>query len=127
MVLFLSGYDLSEPSIGLGGLVPPSLPTHHHIPTLPFSELELIFFSGYERFEPTIGLGGLATAPLRPTSTIPPPSFSEFVIYFFFRLGLLNLPSVWDLFSQKSGPSTASSLPTSKDVSIPSRVSFWVG
>ena len=80
VVLCLSGYDLSEPSIGLGGFVPPSLPTHHHIPPLLFSELELICFSGYERFEPTIGLGGLTTSTLRPTSTIPPPAFSEFVI-----------------------------------------------
>ena len=83
MVLFLSGYDPSEPGVGLSWLVPPSLPTHHHIPPLPYSQLELHFFSGYERFEPTIGLGGLATSPLRPTSTIPLPPFSEFVIYFF--------------------------------------------
>ena len=79
--LFLSGYDLSEPSIGVGGLVPPSLPTHHHIPPLPISELEIICFSGYERFEPTIVLGGLATSPLRPTSTIPPPSFPSLIFF----------------------------------------------
>ena len=91
MVLFLSGYDHSDPGIDLDGLVPPSLPTHHHIPPLPYSELELIFFSGHERFEPTIGLGGLATCPLRPTSTIPPPPSSEF---FFSFLGLLKLLSL---------------------------------
>ena len=44
VVLFFSGYDFSEPGIGLGGRVPPSLPTHHQIPPLPSSELELIFF-----------------------------------------------------------------------------------
>ena len=86
----------------MGGLVPPSLPTHHHIPPNPFSELELNIFSGHERFEPTIGLGGLATS-LRSTSTISLPPLSEFVICF---LGLLNLPSLVRMgpFNPEIGP-----------------------
>ena len=84
MVLFLSGYDRSEPGIGLGGLVPPPLPTQHHNPPLPSSELVLIFFSEHERFEPTVGLGGLAPSPLRPTSIIIAPPFFR-VCYFFSR------------------------------------------
>ena len=63
-----------RPGINLGGRVLPSLPTQHHNPPLPFSELVLIFLSGHERFEPTIGLGGLVPSPLRPTfyhSTAP--------------------------------------------------------
>ena len=44
---FFSGHERFEPTIGLGGLVPASLPTHHHIPPLSFSEIELIFFSGH--------------------------------------------------------------------------------
>ena len=81
-MLFLSGYDLSVPGIGLGVLVSPFLPTCHHIPPLPRSELELVtIFPVHERFEPSICLGSLAPSPLRPTCTIPPVPF--FRICFF--------------------------------------------
>ena len=91
MVLFLSGYDLSEPGIGLGGLVPSSLSTHHHIPPLSYSELELIFFSGMSvSNRPSVLVGSLPLLydPLLPLHCQLFPS----LIFFF--LGLLSLPSL---------------------------------
>ena len=83
VVLFIPGYDLSKPGIGFGGLVPPSLPTHHHIPPLSSSEFWGYLFPGTSCFEPSIGLSGLTPSPPRPTSTIPPLSFIR-VCYLFF-------------------------------------------
>ena len=103
VVLFLPGYDISEPGIRLGGLVPQSLTTHHHILPLLFSKLELIIFPGISvsnRVSVWVGSLPLFSAPPLPFHCSP---FSEF---FFLFLGLLNLPSLIRMgpFSPEIGP-----------------------
>ena len=103
MALFLSGYDHSKPGIGLSGLVPPSLPTHHHIPPLPYSELEFVLSPGMSvsnRLPVWVGSLPFLYDPLLPFHH---PLFSSF---FFFFLGLLNLPSLVRMgpFKPEIGP-----------------------
>ena len=81
VVLSQSGYDRSEPGIGLRGLVPPSLPTHHHIPPLPSSELDLNIFPGMSvsnRVSVWVGSLPLLSAPPLPFHRT---LFSEFAFF----------------------------------------------
>ena len=92
MVSFLSDYDHTEPGIGLSGLVPCSLPTHHHIPPLSSSELGLLFFSRHELFRTEYRFGwarSLSSPPHLYHSTAPlfPSLLKE-------NLGFLNFPSL---------------------------------
>ena len=91
VVLFLSGYDLFEPDIGLDGFVPPSFPPNlHHNPPLPSSELESFFVSDMSFSKrASVWVGSLTHLPAPP----PPSHRTPFAsLFFFFRF--LNIPSL---------------------------------